>query len=171
MKKYLSIYVSLYLLVGILGTLVTVWFEPLTLGPLTIPPSSWLMGFSFLLITLIQDAYGSKLSGQMIWILLALTALLCVLLDYTLMLVLASGVAFVVGQFTTKTLYTFGTSRTASSMVGSVVDVGIWIFLGLSPIGVGTVPWERFFQAILGQVLIQLILQVIAVKLYDKYFK
>jgi len=40
MKKYLSIYVSLYLLVGILGTLVTVWFEPLTLGPLTIPPSS-----------------------------------------------------------------------------------------------------------------------------------
>jgi hypothetical protein len=129
------------------------------------------MGFSFLLITLIQDAYGSKLSGQMIWILLALTALLCVLLDYTLMLVLASGVAFVVGQFTTKTLYTFGTSRTASSRVSSVVDVGIWIFLGLSPIGVGTVPWERFFQAILGQVLIQLILQVIAVKLSDKYFK
>lgn len=171
MKKFVNIYTVLYLLVGILGTLVTVWFTPITVGPITIPPSSWLMGFSFLLITLIQDAYGSKVSGRMIWILLAITALICVLLNYTLMLVLASGIAFVVGQFTTKTLYTFGTSRTASSMVGSVVDVGIWIFLGLSPIGVGTVPWERFFQAVLGQVLVQLILQGIAGKLYDKYFK
>lgn len=171
MKKYLNIYTLLYMLVGILGTLVTVWFEPLTLGPLTIPPSSWLMGFSFLLITLIQDAHGEKISGQMIWILLALTALICISLNYTLMLVFASGAAFLVGQFTTKMLYTFGTSRTASSMIGSVVDVGIWIFLGLSPIGIGTVPWEKFFQAVLGQVLVQLILQGIAGQVYDKYFK
>lgn len=171
MKKFLNIYTILYLLVGIFGTLVTVWFLPLNIGRLTVPPSSWLMGFSFLLITLIQDHYGAKVSGKMIWILLFLTALLCISLNYTLMLVLASGVAFVAGQYVTKGLYTFGVRRSLSSMIGSVVDVGIWVFLGLSPLGVNTVPWELYFQAVLGQVLVQLILQGIAGQIYDHYFE
>lgn len=171
MKKFLNIYTILYLLVGIFGTLVTVWFLPLNIGPLTVPPSSWLMGFSFLLITLIQDHYGPKVSGKMIWILLFLTALLCISLNYTLMLVLASGVAFVAGQYVTKGLYTFGVRRSLSSMIGSVVDVGIWVFLGLSPLGVNTVPWDLYFQTVLGQVLVQLVLQGIAGQIYDHYFE
>lgn len=107
----------------------------------------------------------------MIWILLFLTALLCISLNYTLMLVLASGVAFVAGQYVTKGLYTFGVRRSLSSMIGSVVDVGIWVFLGLSPLGVNTVPWDLYFQAVLGQVLVQLILQGIAGQIYDHYFE
>lgn len=139
MRKFFNIYTLLYLLVGVLGTLVTVWFRPLQVAGLAIPPSSWLMGFSFLLITIIRDRYGTSVSSKMIWILLSITAVICLILQYTLMLVIASGVAFVVGQFCTKGFYTYGIERSISGIMGSIIDAAIWIVLGLGPIGVGTV--------------------------------
>lgn len=171
MKKFFNIYTLLYLLVGVLGTLVTVWFKPLQVAGLAIPPSSWLMGFSFLLITIIHDRYGTSVSSKMIWILLSITAVICLLLQYTLMLVIASGVAFVVGQFCTKGFYTYGIERSISGILGSIIDAAIWIVLGLSPIGVGTVSWSIVAYAIVGQVVVQVILQYIAGQLYSKYSK
>lgn len=171
MRKFVNTYTILYLLVGVLGTLVTVWFKPLQVAGLAIPPSSWLMGFSFLLITLIQDKYGNSVSSKMIWILLTITAGICLLLNYTMMLVIASGVAFVVGQFCTKGLYTYGVNRSASGIIGSIVDATIWIVLGLSPIGVGTVSWSVIPSAVVGQVIVQVILQYIAGQIYAKYLE
>lgn len=168
MKKYLNIYVTLYLLVGIFGALVTLWFNPWDLGIVSIPPSSWLMGFSFLLITIIQDRSGSSVASKMIWILLACTAVVCLVNNYSQMIVVASGVAFLVGQYVTKIMYSLHVNRTASSMSGSVVDAAIWILLGLSPIGIGTVPWEMYFRAVWGQVVIQIMMQVIAAQLYNR---
>lgn len=171
MKKFFNIYTLLYILVGVLGTLVTVWFKPLQVAGLAIPPSSWLMGFSFLLITIIHDRYGTSVSSKMIWILLSITAVTCILLQYTLMLVIASGVAFVVGQFCTKGFYTYGIERSISGIMGSIIDAAIWIVLGLSPIGVNTVSWSIIPYAIVGQVIVQVILQYIAGRLYARYSK
>ena len=83
------------------------------------------------------------------------------------MLVLASGVAFVAGQFATKSLYNFTKHSLISSMIGSMIDAIIWIFLGLSPIGIGSVPWDMFIFAVAGQVIIQFIMQWLANLLHD----
>lgn len=165
--NYFNTYALLYFLVGILATLVTVWFKPLDLGIIAIPPSSWVIGFSFLLITLIAEKYGNQVASKMIWILLALTSIICFILGYSQMLVLASGVAFVAGQFATKSLYNFTKHSLISSMIGSMIDAIIWILLGLSPIGIGSVPWDMFIFAVAGQVIIQFIMQWLANLLHE----
>lgn len=169
--NYFNPYAILYFLVGILATLVTVWFKPLDLGIIAIPPSSWVMGFSFLLITLIAEKYGNKVASKMIWILLAITSIICFILGYSQMLVLASGVAFVLGQFATKLLYKITRHPLLSSMTGSFVDAIIWILLGLSPIGIGSVPWSMFVYAVLGQILVQFIMQFLANQAYIRFYK
>lgn len=166
-RNYFNTYALLYFLVGILATLVTVWFKPLDLGIIAIPPSSWVTGFSFLLITLIAEKYGNQVASKMIWILLALTSIICFILGYSQMLVVASGVAFVAGQFATKSLYNFTKHSLISSMIGSMIDAIIWIFLGLSPIGIGSVPWDMFIFAVAGQVIIQFIMQWLANLLHE----
>ena len=170
-KSYLlNAYAILYFIAGILATLVTVWFKPLDLGLIVIPPSSWLMGLTFLLITLIAEKYGDKVASKMIWILLALTSIICFLLGYSQMLVIASGVAFVAGQFATKFLYSLTDNSLTSSMTGSMIDAIIWILLGLSPIGIGSVPWDMFIFAVVGQVLVQFIMQWLANLVHDRFF-
>lgn len=170
-KSYLlNAYAILYFIAGILATLVTVWFKPLDLGLIAIPPSSWVMGFTFLLITLIAEKYGDKVASKMIWILLALTSIICFLLGYSQMLVIASGVAFVAGQFATKFLYSIADNSLTSSMTGSMIDAIIWILLGLSPIGIGSVPWDMFIFAVVGQVLVQFIMQWLANLVHDRFF-
>ena len=167
--NYFNTYALLYFIVGILATLVTVRFKPLDLGIIAIPPSSWVMGFSFLLITLIAEKYGNQVASKMIWILLALTSIICFILGYSQMLVVASGVAFVAGQFATKSLYNFTKHSLISSMIGSMIDAIIWIFLGLSPIGIGSVSWDRFIFAVAGQVIVQFIMQWIANLIHDRW--
>lgn len=167
---FLNSYAILYFLVGILATLVTVWFKPLDFGIIAIPPSSWVMGFTFLLITIIAERYGDKVASKMIWILLALTSIICFILGYSQMLVLASGVAFVAGQFATKSLYNLTRNSLTSSMTGSMIDAIIWILLGLSPIGIGSVPWDMFIFAVAGQVLVQFIMQWLANLIHDRFF-
>lgn len=170
-KSYLlNTYAILYFTAGILATLVTVWFKPLDLGIIAIPPSSWVMGFTFLLISLITEKYGTKVASKMIWILLALTSIICFWLGYSQMLVIASGVAFVTGQFATKFLYSLTDNSLTSSMTGSMIDAIIWILLGLSPIGIGSVPWSMFIFAVVGQVVVQFIMQWLANLVHDRFF-
>ena len=170
-KSYLlNSYAILYFIVGILATLVTIWFKPLDLGIIVIPPSSWVMGLTFLLITLIVEKYGNKVASKMIWIMLALTSIICFLLGYSQVLVVASGVAFILGQFSTKLLYELTNRSLFSSMIGSLIDAIFWILLGLSPIGIGSVPWDMFIFAIIGQVLVQFIMQWLANLVHDRFF-
>ena len=168
---FLNSYAILYFIVGILATLVTVRFKPLDLGIIAIPPSSWVMGFTFLLITLIAEKYGNQVASKMIWILLVLTSIICFILGYSQMLVLASGVAFVAGQFATKFIYNITKHSLLSSMVGSLIDAIIWILLGLSPIGIGSVPWSMFIYAVAGQILIQFIMQFLANQAHIKWYE
>ena len=86
------------------------------------------------------------------------------------MLVIASGVAFVAGQFATKFLYTLTENSLTSSMTGSMIDAIIWILLGLSPIGIGSVPWDMFIFAVVGQVLVQFIMQWLANLVHERFF-
>ena len=169
--NYFNTYALLYFLVGILATLVTVWFKPLDLGIIAIPPSSWVMGFTFLLITLIAEKYGNQVASKMIWILLVLTSIICFILGYSQMLVLASGVAFVAGQFATKFIYNITKHSLLSSMVGSLIDAIIWILLGLSPVGIGSVPWSMFIYAVAGQILIQFIMQFLVNQAHIKWYE
>lgn len=171
LKIYSNPYVILYLISGIMATLVTIWFKPLDLGLIAIPPSSWVMGFTFLFITIIADRLGNKVAGNMIWILLILTSFICALMDYSQGIVFASGIAFLVGQLTTKGLYSMTKHSLISSMTGSFVDAVIWILLGLSPIGIGSVPWSMFGSAVIGQVAIQFLKQFLANKIYSEFFK
>ena len=56
-------------------------------------------------------------------------------------------------------------------MIGSMIDAIIWILLGLSPIGIGSVPWSMFIYAVAGQILIQFIMQFLATQAHIKWYE
>ena len=67
-KKLKSkIYAILYIILVVVANLVTIFYKPTILLGLVVPPSSWFMGFTFLLIIankFLQRAERKKYLGQ-----------------------------------------------------------------------------------------------------------
>ncbi|MNH45116.1 hypothetical protein D3C79_1074790 [compost metagenome] len=57
-----------------------------------------------------------------------------------------------------------------SGIVGGFLDSAIFVIIGLSPIGAGFVPWEAVPYAILGQMIIKFIMQLIGASIIFKGF-
>lgn len=168
--------IILYLITIVVANLSTVMFNPTVIGILVIPPSAYFMGFTFILGNLIQDKFGTKVSRICIWLGLVLSSIMCFVLDFSQFIVIASALAFLVSQYVTNILYKLlsKTSKNAnltSSLIGSVLDVTLFVTIGLSPIGINTVPWNQLIFAIVGQLIVQTLLQLIASKLLDKFYK
>ena len=167
------IYSILYVALVVISNLVTIYFKPVTILGLVVPPSSWFMGFTFLLINLISSTRSKRFSGSLIWIGLAITSIICFAQNLSQAIVVASSLAFIVSQKLSNFLFRYWTSKTnpnglnpnqswinpVSSFIGSTTDAAIWIILGLSPLGIGSVSWIEVPSAILGQVIVQGVLQ------------
>ena len=168
------IIVLTYLSVIVLANVLTVAIPPLHLLGLLIPTSSWFMGLTFILGNRMVKEKGTNFSNVMIGAGLVLSSVACFLLGYSQAIVIASGVAFLISQLAGTYLYRGLTkldvrkSNEISSMTGSFIDVILFVVIGLSPLGTNAVQWIQIPNAVLGQLIVQLTVQYIAIQIMNK---
>lgn len=160
---------SLYLLLIAAANLLTAKFDPLVLvsGTLIIPVGSLFAGAVFILRDLVQLKHGKRKTYTTIIWAAALSAALSVSLGDTAHVAVASAVAFFISEATDTEIF----SRLRSSLVarvllsgivGGCLDSVIFVVLGLSPLGAGMITWTAVPSAILGQLLVKAVVQLLA---------
>lgn len=159
-----------YLAVIVTANIVTAKFAPMELGVFIIPYGTLFIGATFILRDLVQNKYGRRNTYYLIGLALVLSALSSYLLGDTLWIVFASGISFLIAETTDTEIYTrlklpMSLRVLYSGVVGGVLDSGVFVIIGLSPLGVGFVPWEFVWMAILGQVVFKTIMQLIGASL------
>lgn len=160
--------IILYLAAIILANVITAKFAPLQLGLFIIPYGSFLIGVTFILRDFVQNKYGKKKTYMLIGLALLLSALSSYMLGDTLWIVFASAVSFLVSESFDTEIYSrmrvsFAKRVIFSGTVGGILDSAIFVIIGISPLGAGLVPWDAVWMAILGQVTIKVVMQIIGV--------
>lgn len=158
--------ISLYLISIVIANVVTARFAPVNLGMFIVPMGTLFVGATFIFRDLVQNKYGRKKTYFFIFTALVLSAIVSYMLGDTLMIVAASALSFVVAETADTEIYTRLKLPLAwrvfySGIVGGLLDSAIFIILGLSPLGAGFIPWEAVPAAILGQVIVKTIVQMI----------
>ena len=155
-----------YLLSIVTANVVTARFAPLELGTFIIPMGSFFIGATFIFRDLVQNKYGRAKTYGFIFLALTLSATVSYSLGDTLVIVAASALSFLVAETTDTEIYTRLKLPMAwrvfySGIVGGLLDSVVFVVIGLSPIGAGFVPWEAVPAAILGQVIVKTVMQMI----------
>ncbi len=160
--------IVIYLLAIVLANVVTAKFAPLEVGIFIIPMGSFLIGATFILRDLVQNKYGRTKTYLFILLALILSAISSYLLGDTLWIVFASALSFAVSETTDTEIYTrlnlpMNLRVLYSGIIGGFLDSAIFVVVGLSPIGANILPWNVIWMAILGQVLVKVIMQILGV--------
>lgn len=163
MKKWI---VVLYILVIAGANVATASIASLSFGVLLVPAGSFLIGATFILRDLVQNAVGRRRTYLTIGAAMALSAVVSCLLGDTLWIVFASAISFLVSETTDTEIYSRLKLPMAfrvmySGMVGGALDSALFVVVGLSPLGAGFLPWGAVGYAILGQVLVKTIIQLL----------
>src|SRR5690606_15115055 len=158
--------ILLYLLSIVTANVVTAAFAPLQLGMFIVPMGTLLIGATFIFRDLVQNKYGRKKTYLFIGAALVLSALVSFLLGDTLLIVVASALSFMVAETADTEIYTRLKLPMAwrvfySGIVGGLLDSAIFVIIGLSPLGAGFLTWDAVPAAILGQVTVKTIIQMI----------
>lgn len=156
--------VLLYMAVIASANVVTASIAPLAFGPLLVPAGSLLIGLTFILRDLVQNAIGRKATYATIAAAMLLSAAVSAMLGDTLWIVFASALTFLVSETTDTEIYSrlklpMSLRVLYSGLVGGVVDSVLFVVIGLSPLGAGFLPWEAVGYAILGQILVKTVIQ------------
>lgn len=160
--------VILYLLSIVAANIITAKFAPLVLGIFIIPYGSFLIGATFILRDLTQNLIGKKKTYVVILTALVLSGITSYFLGDGLYIVTASLIAFLISETTDTEIYSRLQLKMEyrvlySGLVGGLLDSTVFVIVGLSPIGAGFLTWNQVFAAIVGQVLIKSIMQLIGV--------
>lgn len=104
-----------------------------------------------------------------------LSALTSYLLGDTLWIVFASIITFAVSETTDTEIYTrlklpFHLRVAYSGIVGGILDSIIFVIVGLSPLGANILPWDAVFLAIVGQIIVKTIVQLLAAVIVKRIF-
>lgn len=163
--------IFLYLLTIAAANVITAACAPLTLFGLIIPAGSVFVGLTFLMRDLVQMKHGAKNTTWAILMAAGFSAGFSVGLGDTAHVAAASIVAFLVSELVDTLIYTMLRSSfykrvVMSGVVGGLIDSGIFVVLGLSPIGMGALTWEQVPFAILGQSLVKALMQPMAATIY-----
>lgn len=158
--------VLLYLLSIVTANVVTARFMPIEIGIFIIPFGSFFIGTTFILRDLVQNKYGRKKTYAFIFLALVLSAIVSYLLGDTLVIVAASAFSFLVSESSDTEIYTRLKLPMAwrvfySGIAGGLLDSVIFVVVGLSPLGAGFVPWAAVPAAIVGQVIVKIVMQMI----------
>lgn len=83
-----------------------------------------------------------------------------------MLIMVASAASFIISESTDTEIYSrLKVSRPKriliSGAVGGTLDSAVFVLIGLSPLGSNLLPWKAVPAAILGQVVVKLILQLI----------
>lgn len=155
-----------YLLSIVIANVVTARFAPLELGVFIVPMGTLFVGATFIFRDLVQNKYGRAKTYLFIFIALFLSAGVSFSLGDTLMIVAASALSFLIAETADTEIYTRLKLPMAwrvfySGIVGGLFDSVVFVIVGLSPLGAGFLPWEAVPAAIVGQVIVKTIIQMI----------
>jgi uncharacterized PurR-regulated membrane protein YhhQ (DUF165 family) len=139
-------------------------FAPLQIGPFLISPGTFTIAASFILRDLVQNRYGRRKTYGFIVLALLLSAVTAKSLGDPMAIVIASACAFAVSETTDTEIYTRLKLPMAwrvwwSGLAGGILDSGVFVILGLSPLGMGFIPWQFIPMAIIGQALFKIAMQ------------
>lgn len=155
-----------YLVSIVIANVVTAACAPLQFGAFIVPMGTLFIGATFIFRDLVQNKYGRAKTYLFIFTALILSAVVSFLLGDTLLIVMASALSFVVAETADTEIYTRLKLPMAwrvlySGIVGGFLDSAIFVVIGLSPLGAGILPWEAVPAAILGQIIVKTVLQMI----------
>lgn len=155
-----------YLVSIVIANVVTAAFAPLHFGAFIVPMGTLFIGATFIFRDLVQNKYGRAKTYLFIFTALILSAVVSFLLGDTLLIVMASALSFVVAETADTEIYTRLKLPMAwrvfySGIVGGFLDSAIFVVIGLSPLGANILPWEAVPAAILGQIIVKTILQMV----------
>lgn len=155
-----------YLLSIVTANVVTARFAPLEFGMFIVPMGTFLIGATFIFRDLVQNKYGRKKTYGFIFLALTLSAAVSFSLGDTLIIVVASALSFLVSETADTEIYTRLKLPMAwrvfySGIVGGFLDSVVFVVVGLSPLGAGFVPWSAIPAAIIGQMIVKTVLQMI----------
>ncbi len=162
-----------YLISIVTANVVTAAFAPLVFGIFIIPMGTLLVGATFIFRDLVQNKYGRGKTYLFIFIALILSAVVSFMLGDTLFIVMASAISFVVSESADTEIYSRLKLPIAwrvfySGIVGGFLDSVIFVIVGLSPLGANILPWEAVPAAILGQIIVKTIIQMIGALILNK---
>ena len=158
--------VFLYVAAILAGNWLSSTFAPVNIGPFLISLGTFTIGATFILRDLVQCKYGRFGAYVLIFISMVLSVIMSLMLKNCLPVVFASAVAFAVSETTDTEIYTRLKLPVHwrvwwSGFVGGILDSAVFIVLGLSPWGMGFMPWSVVPMAIIGQSLIKLMMQAV----------
>jgi hypothetical protein len=152
-----ALLIFLYLLAIVLANVLTAAIDPIFLGQLIIPAGSLLIGATFILRDLVQNAIGRRNTYLTIAFAMVVSAITSWALGDTLWITFASAVTFLFSETADTEIYTrlrlpMSVRVLYSGIAGGVLDSVIFVVIGLSPLGAGFLPWEMVGYAVLGQI-------------------
>lgn len=155
-----------YLLAIVTANVVTAHFAPLQFGMFIVPMGTLFVGATFILRDLVQNKYGRKKTYFFILTALVLSAAVSYSLGDTLMIVAASALSFAIAETADTEIYTRLKLPMAwrvfySGIIGGFFDSVVFVVIGLSPLGANFLPWEAVPAAIMGQIIVKTVIQMI----------
>lgn len=153
-----------YIAVIAIANVITASFAPFHFGVFIVPAGTFIVGATFILRDLVQNAIGRSDTYGVIGVALLISAISSFLLGDTLLITAASAVSFVVSEALDTEIYSrLKASITKrifiSGLFGGTVDSAVFVIIGLSPIGAGFLPWGAVPAAIIGQVIVKGVMQ------------
>lgn len=160
------VYIASYLLAIVIANVATASFAPFKAGAFIVPAGTVLIGVTFVLRDLVQQAVGRRNAYLAIAAALILSAASSFLLGDTLWIVFASAVTFLFSETADTEIYTRLKLPLAwkvfySGLAGGLLDSAIFVIIGLSPVGAGFLTWNEVAFAVLGQSTVKVFMQMI----------
>lgn len=160
----------------LLANFLSAQIPPLQMGPFLISPGTFTIAASFILRDLVQNRYGRRKTYYFIVLALILSAITAKALGDPLTIVIASACAFAASESSDTEIYSRLKLPMAwrvwwSGLAGGILDSGIFVIIGLSPLGMGFIPWQTIPIAIIGQALFKIAMQgigAVAIAIYVK---
>lgn len=155
-----------YLISIVAANVITASTMPIQFGIFLVPAGTFIVGVTFILRDLVQNQLGRKKTYACIIIALVLSAAVSAILGDTLMIVAASAISFCVSESMDTEVYSRLRLSMAwrvafSGIVGGILDSSLFVVIGLSPVGSGQLPWSAVPAAIVGQIIVKSVLQII----------
>jgi uncharacterized PurR-regulated membrane protein YhhQ (DUF165 family) len=158
--------ILLYVLSIIVANIITDKIHPIEIWKFIIPTGSILIGLNLVLRCLVQNKYGRKAAYGVIALALVASAITSFILGDSEWIVFASALSFAVSETTDTEIYTrlklsMPLRVLYSGIVGGILDSSVFVIVALSPIGTSILPWFAVPMAILGQILIKSLMQLV----------
>lgn len=153
-----------YIAVIAIANVITASFAPFHFGLFIVPAGTFIVGLTFFLRDLVQNAIGRSSTYGVIGVALLISAISSYLLGDTLLITAASAVSFAVSEALDTEVYSRLKATLAkrvffSGLLGGTVDSAVFVIIGLSPLGAGFLPWSAVPAAIIGQVVVKGVMQ------------